>query len=452
MHTPENGSSNPVSQASKWRKNRHFFLLFFSVLLVYNVNLRNMASGDSFPARLLPFSLLSEGNLDLDEFRFPSNFSPSPSQQPYFVLERHGHLFSQYPVALPIVITPLYLPVMALLDTDAPIGTQSVLARGMEKLSASLIATLSVLFVYLSLRELAAPRAALWLSLLYAFGTNTWTISSQALWQHGLSELSLSLMVYAFLKARQHEGWLLLAGLGAALATANRPPHIFFSGLALLYTWRYHRHMLLRFLLLPGLIGSVLLAYNMSTFGTLTGGYGLAYPLTATPWWLIPFNWEGLLGSLFSPSRGLFVYTTFTLFSIWGGICLWRKPISPLLKYMSLGVLCQIFLYSAFHMWWGGHSFGPRFLTDVAPFFCFFLVPLLPTLRRRKVYVPFLVAVFLSVSVQIIGAFFYPAGSWDGTPISIDEHPERLWDWRDTQLLRSLRHGPSSPDLRPLGW
>ena len=429
----------------------HLLLLFFSVFFIYNANLRGLSSGDCVPARLLPFSLLREGNLSLDEFHLRGTFSAAdPSQPPYFVIEKHGHLFSQYPVALPIIITPLYLPVVALLDSAVPISMDNTLAKAMEKLSASLIATLSVIFVYLALRELCAARPALWLAFLYAFGTNTWTISSQALWQHGLSELSLSLMVYAFLKSPQREMWLVLAGLGAALATANRPPNIVFSCLALLYVWRYHRHHVRHFLLFPGLIGSLFLIYNVTTFGTLVGGYGRIVPLTDPSSWLNPFNLEGLLGTLLSPSRGLFIYTPLTLFSIWGCLRLWLRPASALLKYMSLGVVSQVFFYSSFSMWWAGHSFGPRFLTDIAPFFCFFLVPLLPTLRYRVVQIPFLVAVLLSLSVQMTDAFFYPAGSWDATPVSLSQQPERLWDWQDTQIRRSLQHGLVLPYSRLL--
>ena len=45
--------------------------------------LRSIPSGDSVPARLLPFSILREGNLDLDEFNLgvrteQGNFSTLP--------------------------------------------------------------------------------------------------------------------------------------------------------------------------------------------------------------------------------------------------------------------------------------------------------------------------------------------------------------------------------------
>ncbi len=127
-------------------------------------------------------------------------------------------------------------------------------------------------------------------------------------------------MVYALLKARQQDAWLLVAGLGAALATANRPPNVLFALLALVYVWRFHRWRVLSFLLCPLLIGIPLLAYNFSYFGTLTGGYGIE-PTTRTMTilkGLLSLSSEGLLGILFSPNRGLLLYTPFTLFSLWG--------------------------------------------------------------------------------------------------------------------------------------
>ena len=56
----------------------------------------------------------------------------------------------------------------------------------MEKLSASFLAALSASLLYLVLRRRAKPSIALLLTLAYAFGTTTWVISSQALWQHGV--------------------------------------------------------------------------------------------------------------------------------------------------------------------------------------------------------------------------------------------------------------------------
>src|SRR5215204_6750535 len=109
---------------------------------------------------------------------------------------------------------------------------------------------------------------------------------------------------------------------------------------------------------------------------------------------------------------------------------------------MSLGVAAQILFYGKYQMWWGGWCFGPRFLTDINPFLCFFLVPILPLIQRGLLRGLFMTTVVFSVAVQMTGAFCYSAQEWDASPITVDTQPERLWDWHDTQLWRSLQSGP----------
>ena len=378
-----------------------------------------------------------------------SGTQEEPFALPYFVRRTPHHILSLYPVVLPVLISPLYLPALWFLHangldfSDPQRRTAAFgLAVVMEKLSASVIAALSALFVYLALREMCERKTALSLTLVYALGTSTWTISSQALWSHGLSELSLSIMVYALLKARQQEQWLLLAGVGAAFATANRPPLLLFSLLALVYVWRFHRLARVRFLLCPVLLSALLLLYNLAYFGSFTGGYGDVLPATTISKGLLSTDIEGVVGLLVSPNRGLLVYTPFAFFSFWGGLSLWLRRSDPLLRYLSLGVIGQIVLYGKYQMWWGGWCFGPRFLTDVAPFLCFFLVPILPRLIKGSLLRSlFVVAVLLSVTVQVTGAFLYTSMNWDASPVSVDVMPERLWDWHDMQILRSLQNG-----------
>ena len=79
-------------------------LLFVVLLAVYLLNLRVMAVGDSIPTRLLPFSILREGNLDLDEFswlRF--------DKLPYYVRSSNGHIYSGTTVAASLLVLPLYV-------------------------------------------------------------------------------------------------------------------------------------------------------------------------------------------------------------------------------------------------------------------------------------------------------------------------------------------------------
>jgi hypothetical protein len=51
------------------------------------------------------------------------------------------------------------------------------------------------------------------------------------------------------------------------------------------------------------------------------------------------------------------------------------------------------------------------------------------------------VALSWSVTIQGVGAFNYPAGDWNGLPLNVDLTHGRLWDWRDSQLSRTIRSG-----------
>ena len=46
-----------------------------------------------------------------------------------------------------------------------------------------------------------------------------------------------------------------------------------------------------------------------------------------------------------------------------------------------------------------------------------------------------------SVFIQVVGVFFYPKGHWDATPTSVDNAPDRLWEWRSVPVVRTVRGG-----------
>lgn len=43
-----------------------------------------------------------------------------------------------------------------------------------------------------------------------------------------------------------------------------------------------------------------------------------------------------------------------------------------------------------------------------------------------------------SFCAQLRAATTWDVWAWNGSPISIDDRPERAWDWRDMQILRGL--------------
>lgn len=79
------------------------FLLFGLLVLVYNANMRSLSSGDCVPAKLLPFSLWVERDLDLDEF--VHLFAKEEGfELAHYAHWTHGHWVSIYPVVTPVLI------------------------------------------------------------------------------------------------------------------------------------------------------------------------------------------------------------------------------------------------------------------------------------------------------------------------------------------------------------
>src|SRR5262245_24468186 len=208
------------------RTGRVALLLFCALMVIYVANFRLLGSGDSIPTRLLPFSLLREGNLNLDEFTWAPR---SDGRLPYYVHQLGQHTYSVSTIATAVVITPLYILPAWWLSAHG-IGYDDVRARAvaviMERISAAVLTALSASLLFVVLRRLTTWRWALALTLVYALGTSTWSISSQALWPHGLGELCLVILCAILLKPQPSTVNLVLAGLTAAVMVANRPQSV----------------------------------------------------------------------------------------------------------------------------------------------------------------------------------------------------------------------------------
>jgi len=209
------------------------------------------------------------------------------------------------------------------------------------------------------------------------------------------------------------------------------------------------------FLALAGVVTLAVLGYNLWAFGSVQGGYA-EMNRTHAQWHGVETAWSpdllgGLGGLLVSPSRGLLVYSPVLVFALAGLLGALRRD--ALLRHLAGGVGASMGLLGAYTVWWGGHSFGPRLLTDLLPALVLGLVPAWPrTWRSGLLRGGFVAAFALSVGVQAVGAFFYPSPrevEWNTSPVDVDGAHGRLWDWRDPQLLRLLRNGPAPPGLRP---
>lgn len=410
--------------------------------VLYLTNLRWSGGWDSLPARYLPFSILREGNFDLDEFDWLY-----AAERPYFLRPTpDGRWASTFPVATPLVVTPLYVPAVRWLaargidDGDARFR---LVAMMMERLGAAVTTAVSVSLVLLALCTLTSLHTAAAIALVYGVGTSTWAISSQALWQHGLAELALAGLSLSLLRP-DTRGAAVAAGGWAALGVLTRPSMVVFAALAAVFIGVHRRRRLPPFLLLPIAGGALLCAYNLALHGRLGGGYtDQAVYLSQ----LGPPTLTGVAGLLVSPNRGLFVFTPVALLAL--GALSRRGRGGSWPHYLLAGTAAYVLFYGGFTYWWAAQVYGPRYLVDTLPAFALCSVPAVEWLwRRRAGRGALLLLAGWSIAVQGAGVYGYTR-DWDYIPNNINVHPERLWDWHDMQIVRAIRAGWHGTDLAP---
>jgi hypothetical protein len=425
---------------------RTSILIGLSCLVIYNANLRSISAGDTYPARYLPFAIVQYHTIFFNPIETVA--AQGRGDGAYWMVRRpDGPIISLYPIVLPVLVAPLYVPAVGYLHLRGWTAARlDHMAKLMEKLTASFLAALSAALLYLLLLRRAKPPIALLLTLAYAFGTTTWVISSQALWQHGLAGL-LVIGALLLLTGPYSAPRAIAAGLLLGLIAGNRPPDVILGAAlgvyGLFWAARLSRAALLSAAAALPMI--VVVLYNFSVAGNAGGGYGLLGKATFFRHDLL----TGLTGLLISPTKGLLVFSPFLLFLLLAWRHLPRGRDERILTLaMSVAVALQIVLYAKAD-WRGGLSWGPRYLTDLLPFLMWMLVPVVAALRGVGRAL-FQLSVGLSIAIQAVGAFAY-LGSFDLAIYAADrgaEHDMRpSFLWRNAPLITALQQGLAPRDL-----
>ena len=428
-------------------------------VLVYTANFRSISAGDTYPARYLPFAIWNWHTVLLDPItgitaqgRTP--ITPhwdadlpvrTPPHYAYWAVRLDtGHVVSLYPIVVPLLVSPLYLPAVAYLDATGwdPARLDRV-AKIMEKVSASLIAGISVALFYFLLRRTVTARPALLLTFAYALGTTTWMISSQALWQHGVGEL-LVICALLLLTGPRTRARTIAAGFVLGLIACNRPPDALISAALGVYgIWRAGR--LSPFLIVAALAPAIpLLIYNLGIVGNIAGGYGLM----GDPSFFGHDVLTGLAGLLFSPTKGLLVFSPFLIFV---PFCVPHVLRDQKTRGLGIAAVCavalQLLVYASAD-WRQGSSWGPRWLSDVLPLLVWMLIPLATEFGRIPRAI-FSCAVGASVIIEAIGAFWY-TGKSDALVYASAAEPNPMraaWQLQNAPFIAELRHARAPSDL-----
>jgi len=384
----------------------------------------------------LALSIIREGNLNLDEYK--RMITPDD----YAIQTLQGHKYSFYPSGVPFLAVPFVFAynlinpnTFALIERIHPPA---------QEIIASFFTALTAVLIYLIARLSLTVKQSLLVAFIFAFCTSTWSTASRALWQHGPTMLCLSLALYLLLLSRERPWLVQFVSLPLAYSYFIRPLNavsiILFSAFVLLY----YRKYFIKYILWSLVIALPFFLITYATFGTfLQPQIYSHYPGVFS----IP-TIERLVGPFISPSRGLFIYSPIFLFSFFGlylKLKTFRSRYPESVLDVMLGgiIVIHCLLVSAWWIWWGGYSIGPRMLSDIIPFLVYFLLPVVALAANTPKFImplriAFFACVLISFLIQFIGIANESVWTWNYIPTQVEYDQARLWDWSDPPILRGL--------------
>ena len=220
------------------------------------------------------------------------------------------------------------------------------------------------------------------------------------------------------------------AGATVALAYMFRPTNAVAVVAVTAYVLFCYRPQFIRYLLFAAPFAVLFLGWNYMLYQSWVSSYGAVSRLGLHDQFI-----PAMIGNWVSPSRGLLIYCPLFLFSFIG---FWEHRSIGLAKMIVLLIFGHWLVISLYRHWWAGHSYGPRFFSDMIPMFCYGLILYLKNnpLKKPLAKAGFIVLLGFGLFVHGNGGINMDAFHWNTVPADVDTQPSRLWDWRDPQFAR----------------
>lgn len=402
-------------------------------------------------------SLLTEGDIGLNEYR-----AVIKARGTYGLRRKKGEYVNFFPVGPALIATPFVWGIRrypeqaeALFGVRIDGSGESLLQhrRVVEQKIAAVIGAATVGLTFLMLLPIVSLWPAIVVTVCVGWGSSVWSVGTRGLWQHGPALLFLTAALCLCVRlphlgerARGRWGWGMLLGALLAGAYLMRPT----SAVAIIALGAYLGWVDRRWLG-PVFFGA--LPFAAAFVGQSISWYDHILP----PYYRgdgLQLSWttlEALMANLVSPSRGVFVMSAWSLASLWT----LRRGASALVVCLWGWCGLHLLAVSCFDRWWAGHSYGPRFMSEIVPPLAVLAaLAWRDRLRSWPVRGGFLLLVGLAIGAHAPGALSYATVVWNRYPRNIDDYPQRIWSltrpqslapWYLTTPTPRLRSGDHSP-------
>ncbi len=416
------------------------------------------------------------------------------SSLPYYLIRTPHGVYSAYPLGMVQFAVPV-VAAAKLVHADLP---SPHVARRLEKWTAAWLAGACAGLVLLIVLHLIPAAPALALTAMLALGSSMFSTVGQGLWQHG-GVVFLSLMVLlievrcagaaaAWRARRPHHPrgaadssvrarrpyhpeqaadssvwagrprfpmWIkfraaggrawselgaapwsaaILQGIACGAALACRSTAALFVAAFLLWTLLRSPRRAALIALAAALTFAPWLLLHLSIYGHPLGPSG---PQTSADLWTTPA--AHLVDVLFSPGRGLLIYTPWLGLVALLPFMRGRPPLPGWSLFLLALLAAHILLVSSWGMWWGGHCYGPRLLSEIVPLAALAIAPAVAGLWRHAAGRTALAALAALSLALHLPPLYADAMRWNREPVDVDLAPQRLWSWPQAPFLTVWR-------------
>ena len=389
---------------------------------------------------LVSQAILEEGTIKLDAYRDRAEppLASYPPSGP--LIQQNGHTYYYFPLGPSILSVPFVaIANLAGLDMTRMADNHKL----QDLLSAGLCAA-SVFLLYGVCRCYGAPGASLAITAISILGSGLISTMGTALWNIDWAVIWTTLAL--MLIARREEGLAdsahpFVVGICLFAAYLCRASSAALILPVLVYLLWRDRRGFARTAATAALLLAAYLGFSWIEYGSPLSQY---YSVGRFAAYSVPI-WVATYAHLFSASRGLLVYSPFFIVTligcIWDFRRLWRKGTFWL---CAIWLSLHLFASSRSTRWWGGHTFGPRILTEALPALVLLTAMVWSLARsdgsRRRHRLAGALYVLLGVAAIWInsyqGLFHTETAAWNGGSMApdVDSHPEYLLDWRYPQF------------------
>lgn len=344
----------------------------------FNRSARYFATTDALPNNITSLNIIFNNSLDL------TNLKPLLDKKDLtgiYSKSSDGLIYSKTSVFLGIMGVPFFAAMNWLwgidkLDNNTLI--ESVYSQYFGKIYASLLSSISAIFMYIVFRKLKLSKSiSLSLSLIYALCTNVFNIASQSNIQHVISLFFVTLAMAIYMTNPKRFIHLIMCGALIGFSTQIRISNGFYAlffGLLIgmpLLRWN-QKELLASMRLLGSFVGGLIIGYLPATLFIklhhLPNGY-MDEILFSGRIWNIDTFLHNVWALLFSYNYGLFVFSPiFVLVLI--GIATRRKVLPEHTQFIMPAfatILTFIAFAASWWMWSGGLSLGARLIIEAIP-------------------------------------------------------------------------------------